>query len=400
MRIVIFTEVLSPYVCGISSYVEVLKTGLCSLSNQVLIVTSSLHAEKAVFKDGIIRCPAKKANNKYGYACKKYDDRKVIDFICSFHPDVVHINTDTKIGYMGLLIADKLNCPVVFTIHDFFMDRFACSKSKTLWNIRTFFEKKHFCDMIDNADVITSSCRRASLFVQKADRNRRVTMIPMNTDMEYFDYKRITPQTIVKMRQRFGFNINSEVAVFSGDLSVEKNIEFILSAFSKYIKPSDNIQLLIVGDGTETEYLKSVCKKLNITDRVKFSGSLAHSIMPEVYAACDVYVCSSDDSLMSMSVSEAVACGLPVLIREDKEKYSYSMIQNGVNGFVYITQVDFADRLKKLASMTTAQKHILKNVVRRTLNGTSTETMAKNMLSAYNQAIKIHDKKVGIIKNR
>lgn len=400
MRVVIFTEVLSPYVCGISSYVEVLKTGLLSLSNQVLVVTSSLHTEKAVFKDGIVRCPAKKTHNKYGYACKKYDDRKVIDFICKFHPDVIHINTDTKIGYMGLLIADKLNCPVVFTIHDFFMDRFACDKSRALWNIRTFFEKRHFRDMIDNADVITSSCRRASLFVQKADRNRKVTMIPTNTDTEYFDYRRISPQTIVKMRQRFGFNINSEVAVFSGDLSVEKNIEFILSAFSKYIKPSDNIQLLIVGDGTETEYLKSVCKKLNITDRVKFSGALAHSIMPEIYSACDVYVCSSDDSLMSMSVSEAVACGLPVLIREDKEKYSYSMIQNGVNGFVYITQVDFTDRLKKLASMTTAQKHILKNVVRRTLDGTSTETMAQNMLSAYNQAIKIHNKRAGIIKGR
>ena len=39
MRILIFTEVLSPYVCGVSSYVEVLKQGLEKLSHDVVIVT-------------------------------------------------------------------------------------------------------------------------------------------------------------------------------------------------------------------------------------------------------------------------------------------------------------------------------------------------------------------------
>lgn len=393
MRIAIFTEVFAPYVCGISSYVEVLKRGLESMSNQVLIVTSSLHTEKIVFKDGIIRCPAKKSKNKYGYECKKYDDRKIYNLVSKFKPDIIHIHTDTKIGYMGIFIADKLNRPVVFTVHDFFLDRFACNKSKILWNVKTYFEKKHFRDMIDNADVITSSCERAVSFVRKADRKRKVILVPSNTNMEFFDYKKTPYQTSLKIRQKLGFDEKSEIAVFAGNLSVEKNLEFILSAFSKYIKKSDNIKFLIVGDGTETEYLKDVCKKLKISDRIKFTGMVAHTIMPQIYSSCDVYVCSSDDSLMSMSVAEAVACGLPVLIREDREKYVHSMIQNGISGFVYITQVDFADKLKKLASMTMSQKNILKNVVRRTLDDTSTDAMAQQMVNSYNKAIKIHSRR-------
>ena len=70
MRILIFTEVLAPYVSGISSYVDVLKNGLEELSHQVLIVTSSPRIKEASYKNGIIRCPARLANNKYGYECK------------------------------------------------------------------------------------------------------------------------------------------------------------------------------------------------------------------------------------------------------------------------------------------------------------------------------------------
>ena len=141
MRILIFTEVFAPYVCGISSYVEVLKKGLEQLSHKVVIVTSDPTVEKAKFLDDIIRCPAKPVKkNKYGHECKCSGDMKVIDFICSYKPDVVHIHTDTKIGYMGLEVADRCKAPVVFTIHDYFPDRFASDSSDFIWKIKTYFE--------------------------------------------------------------------------------------------------------------------------------------------------------------------------------------------------------------------------------------------------------------------
>ena len=49
MRILIFTEVFSPDVCGVSSYVDVLKKGLENLSHTVLIVTSSTNVKKAYY---------------------------------------------------------------------------------------------------------------------------------------------------------------------------------------------------------------------------------------------------------------------------------------------------------------------------------------------------------------
>ena len=393
MRVLIFTEVLAPYVSGISSYVEVLRKGLEELGHQVAVVTSSPHIREASYKDGIIRCPAKYVSNKYGYECKNYSDPSIITFISSFKPDIVHIHTDTKIGYMGLLVADKTYSPVVFTIHDYFMDRYASSNSDLVWNLKTYFEKRHFRDMLDNSEIVTSSCSRASIFVQKADRKRKVMLIRSDTDTDKFDYRRSTPASVRKMRNKLGLSTRSTVAVFAGKLTVEKNLEFLLAAFAKYIKKSDNIELLIVGDGTETDYLKDVCAKLKISDMVVFAGAVANSIMPDISSACDIYVCSSEDGLMSMSFVEAMACGLPVLVKEDKEKIVHHTINHGLNGFVYTKNSEFAKYLKTLAGLDEKKRSMIRQLVRDTLITSNSTSMAKQYVRAYELALQKYKRK-------
>ena len=393
MKILIFTEVLAPYVCGVSSYVQVLKQGLEKLSHNVVIVTSSLHKQDATLKNGIIYCPARRSGNKYGYECRNPSDSKTIDFIMDFKPDIVHIHTDTKIGYMGLLVADKTSSPVIFTIHDYFFDRFASDNSKMVWNVKTYFEKQHFRDMLDNAVIVTSSCSRASLFVQKADRKRKVRLIQSSTDTDKFDYRSATPESIRKIRTKLGLSPKSTVAVFAGQITVEKNLEFLITAFAKYIKRSEDIQLLIAGEGPEADYLKALCRTLKISDRVIFTGNIANSLMPDVYSACDIYVCSSDDGLMSMSFLEAMSCGLPVLVKSDKEQIVQNTIKNGVNGFVYTKKAEFAKYLKTLASLDTAKRKRIKQIVRNSIVTENDEKLAEQYVSVYESAIQKYKKK-------
>ena len=387
MNVVLFTEVMSPYVSGISSYVEVLRKGLSKLGHKVMIVTSSLHVSKTVIKNGVIRCPAKESSNKYGYECKNVRDESVMRLLAQFVPDVVHIQTDTRIGYLGLNAADRFRCPVVFTVHDYYLDRFA-GESKPVWQFKTYFEKKHFCDMIDNANIITSSNSRASEFVRDAGRNRRVMLIPNGTDKSRFDYRKCGKEAVAKIRRRLSLPEDALVALFAGDLSIDKNLEFVLSAFSRKLTRADKIHLLIVGGGAELSYLRELCKKLHISDRVHFSGVISHNIMPQVYSACDVYVCSSDDGLMSMSFVEAMSCGLPVLVRRDEDGHVDSMITHNVNGFIYKTRNDFAEYLKNVAALPDDKKAKMRFIVRNSIENSDAEYMAKNTANAYRQAMK------------
>ncbi len=392
MRILIFTEVFSPDVCGVSSYVDVLKKGLENLSHTVLIVTSSTNVKKAYYDKGVIICPAKKVNNKYGHECKKTDDPNVLKFLCNFKPDVVHIHTDTKIGYMGLEVGDIAKAEIVYTIHDYYLDRFA-NENKFLWMIKTIFEKRHFIDMLDTADVVTSSCIRADIFIKRAKRKNKIHIVPCGVDNKLFDYRKFDKRNIKNIREKYHLSNTSTVAVFAGNLSVEKNIEFALSSFSKYIKKEDNIQFLIVGDGTETEYLKNICQRLDINNMVSFAGTVLNTDMPEIYSACDIYVCSYDDGLMSMSFGEAMSCGLPVLIKEDKEKIAYEMIQDGVNGFVYKNEEEFANYLKMFSSLEPKKVNHIKSIVRNTISTDSCTEMAKTYLNIYENAKIAKEKK-------
>ena len=390
MRVLIFSEVYTPFVSGVASYVDILKKGLTSLSHEVMVVTSNPMLKEVFYSqlEKNIYCPARRANNKYGFECRGIHNGSLIDFIAGFNPDVVHIHTDTKIGYLGLTVADKCSVPVVFTIHDYFMDRFAADTSRMTWNIKTFFEKRHFCDMLDNADIVTSSCGRAALFVQKAERNRRVMLIHSNTDTERFDYHKTSREAILKTRAKFGLSAEATVAVFAGKLTVEKNLEFVLTAFAKYIKPSENIQMLIVGDGTEADYLRRLCHTLKLENRIIFAGAVANTMMPAIYSSCDIYVCSADDSLMSMSFVEAMACGLPVLVKEDKEGIVRSTVSHGVNGFVYSKRSELARYLKKLSSLDDEQRTIIRQSVRDSLVTIDDTHMAQQYLKAYQIAIK------------
>ncbi len=390
MKIAIFTEVYEPYACGIASYVEVLKRGLEKLGHRAVIITTSLHAKKTGYKNGIIRCAGIKSRNKYKQECKNVHDRYVARFIDKYKPDIVHIHTDTKIGYMGIEMADRVGCPIVFSVHDYFMDRFAAENSKLVWKLKTIFEKKHFCDMIDNAHLITSSNKRASHFIKAAERKRKVWLIPSAADRSVFNYTRINDAAIKKLRQKLGLPLDAVTAVFAGELSVDKNLEFVLKAFAKCIKKSDNIHFLVVGEGTELSHLKEMCRRLKITDKVHFAGMMAHNMMPAVYAACDIYVCSSDDGLMSMSFVEAMSCGLPVLVKEDKEKFVYNMIKDGGNGFVYSDEKNFLEYLKKLTRFTPAERDQLRRAVRASMKDKDADHMAGCMIKAYEQAIKAY----------
>lgn len=397
MNVVIFTEVLAPHVSGVSTYAEVLKKGLENIGHRVLIVTSSIHVQDASIRRGVIRCPAKTCGNKYGFECKNINDRRVIKFIGNFKPDVIHILTDTKLGYMGISIADRFRCPVVFSVIDNYNDRFS-DRSYFVWKIKTFFEKNHFCDMIDNAQVITSTNKRAALFIRNAGRKRKVLLTPVATDKKIFDYNTISDSARMKMRKLCRIPKNATVAVFAGDLTIAKNLEFIINIFKRRLKYEDNIHLLIIGGGTETAYLKKHCNKFHLNDRVHFVGVRAHDIMPEMLAACDVYVSSAEDGLLSMSFAEAMACGLPVLVKEDKEKYVYTMIKNRKNGLVYKDEKEFVKYLKEISYLHNEKKEALRYMVRHSLKNMDCTYMAKCMEKVYVNSQKAMNIKVTIEK--
>lgn len=385
MKIAIFSEIYLPYLSGISSFINVLRKELIELGHEVLVVTSSVDVSSVRLKDGILRCPAKSAGNKYGMSLKNPNNQTMLRRILEFNPEIIHINTDTAMGKLGLAIAHRLGLPTVYSIQDYYEDRFFYENSKIRLKIGTMVEKSRLLDMIDNCDVITASSARAHEYLASSGRkDKNITVIPADTDMSSFDYRSIAPESVSMIREKYNIPMDKTLAIYAGRLDADKSVEYLLQEWAQFISEDDNMHLMIVGDGTELKSLKDWTEYLKIEKQVTFTGEVSHSRMPEYYAASNVYVSASTTGLMSMSVLEAIACGLPVLLKRDK--YTRDFVKEGVNGFTYERATEFGDRMKQLSSLDTDGKRIIKNVVRRSRKDIPADSMAKQFIEAYEAA--------------
>jgi glycosyltransferase involved in cell wall biosynthesis len=87
-------------------------------------------------------------------------------------------------------------------------------------------------------------------------------------------------------------------------------------------------RLIMVGDGSERAELQYRINQLGLTKSVRLLGN--RTDVPELLAACDVFVLSSIAEGMPITVLEAMAAGLPVVVTDVGGMAS--VVQAGVNG--------------------------------------------------------------------
>ena len=90
-----------------------------------------------------------------------------------------------------------------------------------------------------------------------------------------------------------------------------KGITYLLQAMPKIIKSFPELTLLIVGDGSEMDNLKSETNQLDVVQNVKFAG-VRHDI-PEIFQILDIYLLPSLSEGLPMGLLEAMAAGCPVI---------------------------------------------------------------------------------------
>lgn len=102
--------------------------------------------------------------------------------------------------------------------------------------------------------------------------------------------------------------------------SLEKNynIGSVIVSFAKLKgrHPGKNLKLVIVGDGEERVRLQELVRELRIEDQVVFEGKLPHHLVADKINELDVLVNISEYESFGVSVVEAMACQVPVIVSE------------------------------------------------------------------------------------
>lgn len=116
-----------------------------------------------------------------------------------------------------------------------------------------------------------------------------------------------------RMRRELGVGDRFVIGTV-GRLDRQKNQTFLLDAFADLLKQERDAVLLLAGRGEDEQMLRDRCARLGIGESVRFLG--IRKDIPELCSAFDLFVMPSLYEGLPVSVVEAQAAGLPVLLSE------------------------------------------------------------------------------------
>ena len=114
-----------------------------------------------------------------------------------------------------------------------------------------------------------------------------------------------------RVREKYG--LPESYLLFTGTLEPRKNITGLLEAYGKG-RARKSLKLVITGKkGWLYDEIFETVKKLNLQDRVVFTGFVEDHDLPSIYSMAKVFVYPSLYEGFGLPVLEAMACGVPVV---------------------------------------------------------------------------------------
>ncbi len=272
----------------------------------------------------------------------------------SFNPDVIHITGLNDVSIIGAYLAWKRQIPLLASwhtnIHEFAARRldkmFRFLPGSTRNSLTGFAERKILAGSVlyykmakmvlspnqELVDMLGSGTARQSRLMQRG------------VDTEF-----LTPakRTINDGIVRLGF---------VGRLRAEKDVRLLAQVEKTLLDAGrTNFEFLIVGEGTEREWLSQNMKT------AKFTGFLAGEELAEAYANMDIFVFPSATDAFGNVVQEANASGVPAIV-SDRGGPKF-IIRHGVSGFIAESPEEFSryclellDDQEKLSQMKKAAR--------------------------------------------
>jgi glycosyltransferase involved in cell wall biosynthesis len=133
-------------------------------------------------------------------------------------------------------------------------------------------------------------------------------------------------------RARFGVHDERPVVLYASKLTRSKHPDAVLRAASLLLARGLALHVVIAGSGVLELELRALAAELGLGASVCFIGFVNQSALPELFAACDVFVLPSENEPWGLVVNEAMCAGLPLVVGEGVGCVP-DLLHVGINGF-------------------------------------------------------------------
>lgn len=119
----------------------------------------------------------------------------------------------------------------------------------------------------------------------------------------------------VEAKRRLGARFEGHpLVLFVGRLTASKNLTLWLDVAADVLAEVPETRFVIIGDGEERDALEQTIAARGHGDRIILMGPAGHEALPDIYAAADVFLLTSDHEGFGRVVLEAALAGVPSVV--------------------------------------------------------------------------------------
>jgi L-malate glycosyltransferase len=111
------------------------------------------------------------------------------------------------------------------------------------------------------------------------------------------------------------------------------SVDVVARAFVKVAVQREDVSLMLLAGGSQSALIRDILIKGGVADRVTFPGFIGNNDLPRYYRMADLYISASRVDGSSVSLMEALACGLPCAVSDIPANREW--VTDGVNGWVF-----------------------------------------------------------------
>ena len=234
--------------------------------------------------------------------------QKVINEI---QPDILHVGPIQTVGLIGVLTGF---CPLLMMSWGFDLMEDVYRNAWWDWVTKHVLRRSTF--FISDAQVTRNKA------VEYGMNSERTIIFPWGVDLEHFK-----PSIVHR-------SPSEELTLFCNrSWEPRYGVDVLARAFVLAAKRKSNLRLNLLAGGSQENVIREILEKGGVIDKVEFKGYIPQKDLPRYYNEADIYISPSHVDGSSVSLMEAMGCGLPCLISDIPANKEW--VVEGENGWLF-----------------------------------------------------------------
>ncbi len=234
------------------------------------------------------------------------DFRRVVKEI---QPDLIHAGPIQTCAFIAVLSGFR---PILAMSWGF--DLMDDVRKGKIWEFATRYVLKRAAFFTSDAEVTREKALAYGM------NPARTVVFPWGVDLNHFKPAPCAP------RSRFVLFCNRSWETRYG-------VDVLAKAFVKAAREKENLDLILLGGGSQGHKIRAILEAGGMLDRVTFGGQISQHDLPYWYHQADLYISPSHVDGSSVSLMEALGCGLPCLVSDIPANQEW--VKEGENGWLF-----------------------------------------------------------------